>query len=248
MDSIKIFKGYNILPNPNIPNQPSTTTTTPTTTPKPCPHRNPLTTTVALSLILLLTLTLAAALVALIYESTTEAPDSPSESLNAVCSLTPHPRTCFTSISSLTFNSSLADPELIFTLSLRASLDQLKNLTSLPKTLISKSNDRRSESALRDCESLFGDAVSRLGDSVRAVEVGAGERVLDEGKIGDLMTWISGAMTYQETCLDGLEEMGSTVLGEVRVKVQKSKEYLSNSLAILANMQSLLQKFHLTMH
>jgi len=90
--------------------------------------------------------------------------------------------------------------------------------------------------------------VSRLGDSVRAVEVGAGERVLDEGKIGDLMTWISGAMTYQETCLDGLEEMGSTVLGEVRVKVQKSKEYLSNSLAILANMQSLLQKFHLTMH
>ena len=76
------------------------------------------------------------------------------------------------------------------------------------------------------------------------MEVGPKEKMLTEENVGDLKTWIRGAMTNLETCVDGLEEMGSTVLDEVKAKVQKSKEYLSNSLAILANIQTVLEKFH----
>ncbi|KAL1810232.1 hypothetical protein ACET3Z_027222 [Daucus carota] len=61
--------------------------------------------------------------------------------------------------------------------------------------------------------------------------------VLTRAEIRALNAWISAAMTDQETCLDGLEEMGSTVCDEVRAKVQVSRQCMSYSLAILASIQ-----------
>lgn len=90
--------------------------------------------------------------------------------------------------------------------------------------------------------------MSGLSDSVSAMEVGAEGKVLTAEKVNDLQTWISAAMTDQETCADGLEEMGETVVDEVKRRMQKSKELMSNSLAILAKMETLLEKFHLKMH
>lgn len=105
------------------------------------------------------------------------------------------------------------------------------------------------EAALRDCQGQIEDALSQLNDSVSAMEVvGPGEKMLTEAKIRDIQTWISGAMTDQETCLDGLEEMESTVLGEVKKKMQRSKEYISNSLAIVANFHTILDNLHVSLH
>ena len=91
--------------------------------------------------------------------------------------------------------------------------------------------------------------MSRLNDSVVAMEVGpGGEKVLTKTKIRDLQTWISAAMTDQETCLDGLEETVSTAFDEVKTKMKKSQEYTSNCLAILANIHTLLHDFNTPLH
>lgn len=104
------------------------------------------------------------------------------------------------------------------------------------------------EAALRDCRGQVEDALSQLNDSVSAMEVGPGEKVLTEAKIRDVQTWISGAVTDQETCLDGLLETQSTALDEVKKKMQRSKEYTSNSLAIVANIQTILDNLHMPLH
>jgi len=112
--------------------------------------------------------------------------------------------------------------------------------------MISNSNQG---AAFADCRSQIEDAVSRLNDSVVAMEVcSGGEKALTETKISDLRTWISAAMTDQETCLDGLEETGSTALDEVKTKMKKSQEYTSNCLAILANIHTLLRNFNMPLH
>lgn len=80
------------------------------------------------------------------------------------------------------------------------------------------------------------------------MEVGPGKKMMTESKIEDMRTWLSSAITDQETCLDGLEEMNSSVVEEVKNTMQPSKEFTSNSLAILANIKVLLQNFNLTMH
>ncbi|XVF09101.1 hypothetical protein REPUB_Repub07fG0062200 [Reevesia pubescens] len=148
--------------------------------------------------------------------------------------------------SSATVNASTkSDPEAILNLSLQVAITHLSNLSSSLKFF----NDLHSHPALKDCMTLFDDALSRLNDSLFAMKVGSGkEPVLTKEKISDIQTWISAAMSDQDTCNDGLEEMGSTVADEVKSQVQSCKESNSNSLAIVANMENLLQKFGITMH
>ncbi|KAI3717770.1 hypothetical protein L1987_69590 [Smallanthus sonchifolius] len=172
-----------------------------------------------------------------------------AESIKAVCAVTKHPESCFAEVCSVDFGD-VIDPEMIFNLTLRLAASEVANVSSLPKTLISKSSDLRTGSALRDCVSLFDDALSQLSWSVELMRVGPGdgEKVLTEEKVADLKTWISAAMTDQETCVEGLEEMGSTDVDEVKVRVQRSSEYMSNSLAILSNMEEILDWFGLHLH
>ncbi|KAG2679223.1 hypothetical protein I3760_11G041200 [Carya illinoinensis] len=238
MDSVNIFKGYgkvNDLEDQSSQHRNTTTTT-----------RKPLIFTFSILAILLLTLTIVVCIGVLIYHTETEPPEFPPlSSIRAVCEVTRYPESCFSSISSLNLNPNLmspepADPEAIFKLSLRVSIAELSNF----KPTISNSN----EVALGDCRSLIEDAMGRLNDSLVAMDVGPGEKVLTEAKIGDLKTWISAAMTDQETCLDGLEEMESTALQAVKTKMQKAREYTSNSLAILANLHTLRCQFHMSLH
>ncbi|KAL4566533.1 hypothetical protein LXL04_030649 [Taraxacum kok-saghyz] len=173
-----------------------------------------------------------------------------AESIKAVCAVTQHPESCFTDVSTID-SGNIADPEVIFNLTLRLAVNELANISSLPKTLISKSHDLRTGSALRDCATLFDDAVSQLSRSVDAMRVGPGggeEKLLTEVKVADMKTWISAAMTDQETCVDGLEEMGSPAVEEVKMRMQRSSVYMSNSLAILTNIDAILDKFGLRLH
>ncbi|KAL8097972.1 pectinesterase 1-like [Apium graveolens] len=248
MESINLVKGYGKVSTipAHIP---------PSHNPKlSATHRRK---TAVLSLVILISLLVVTTIAVLIHKSTTShksktnstTPPSQSLSLNAtestrlVCSVTQYPNSCFSSISSLKNLPPQLSPQLVFTLSLKISLSELKNVSVFPKTLISKSNEANTVSALRDCASLFDDAVSQLNNSVASVADGSDKEVLTEAEIADVNSWISAAMTDQETCFDGLEEMESSVLDEVKSKVQMSKECMSNSLAILANMHSLVDKF-----
>lgn len=202
---------------------------------------------IAISLAVFLTLIVASLITALIHESAAESKESePSElasnsidSLKTVCSVTRYPDSCFSSISSLNSPPS-NNPFRFFNLSLHASLLEVSSLQS-------QLTELNADPAMKDCAELLDDAASQLGRSAELICVSSGEKVLTEMRISDLQTWISAAMTDPETCLDGLEEMGSTAVGDFKLKGQKSQEYMSNSLAILNNIESLSQKFGLTM-
>ncbi|KAG5035474.1 hypothetical protein JHK87_010384 [Glycine soja] len=87
------------------------------------------------------------------------------------------------------------------------------------------------------------DVLGRLSDSLLAWAA------LTEVTISDVQTWASMAMTDQETCLDGLEEVGDVATMEEMKKIMKrANEYTSNSLAIVANIHNLLQRFYMALH
>ena len=87
-----------------------------------------------------------------------------------------YPDSCFSSItSSCSSPQKFIDPEAIFKLSLQVAIAELSNFKN---TMISNSNQ---EAAFADCQSQIKGAVSRLNDSVVAMEVrDRGERVRDE--------------------------------------------------------------------
>lgn len=242
MESINLVKGYGKV-NPS--EDPSSYSN-----PRAA-HKSRL--TIAVSLTLFLTLFICAFVGAFIHaydsDGRTPSPSSSSaDSLKIVCAVTQHPGSCFDSISSLNSTSTKPDPEQFLNLSLQATVKELTGISSLPKTLLSKINHPGTVSALKDCISLFDDALSQLNQSAELLNVGTGESALTVMKVKNMQTWISAAMTDQDTCLEGLDEMGSPLLGEVKARVQKAKEYMSNTLAILSNMPNLLKKFGISMH
>ncbi|KAJ7978409.1 Pectinesterase [Quillaja saponaria] len=215
-------------------------------------NKNPLIAAISIFAILSLTLTICLMLGAIHHESKTKSSETPlvssnsAESIKAICKVTRFPDSCFTSISSLhSFPQKLNDPEAILNLSLQVSINELSKLSSLFKTLGGSNSNK---AALSDCQDQIDESLSRLNDSVSAMKVGPGQKILTEAKINDIQTWISSAMTDQETCLDGLEEMESTALVEVKSKMHKSREYTSNSLAIIAHIHAILDEFHMPLH
>ncbi|MBA0778327.1 hypothetical protein Gotri_006199 [Gossypium trilobum] len=178
---------------------------------------------------------------------------TPAASLKAVCSVTQYPASCFSSISSIA-PSNTTVPELLFKLSLKVAIDELSSLSHYPAKLKAETNDIRLKSALQVCETMFDDALDRLNDSATSLEVGEGEKLLSDSKISDLKTWLSTAITDQETCLDSLEELNATkhfnatVVEEMKAAMQNSTEYASNCLAIVARILGLLTDLNIRIH
>ncbi|KAF5452883.1 hypothetical protein F2P56_027839 [Juglans regia] len=174
---------------------------------------------------------------------------NPAASLKAMCGVTQYPTSCYSSISSLD-TTNTTDPEVLFKLSLRVAIKELSELADeLPAKLIAKTNDTRVRDALIVCQGLFEDAVDRLNDSISSVEVGhQGEKLLSSANISDMKTWLSTTITDQETCLDALQEINSTLLENVKTAIQNSTEFSSNSLAIVTKILSLLANFNAPIH
>ncbi|KAH7546993.1 hypothetical protein FEM48_Zijuj01G0259900 [Ziziphus jujuba var. spinosa] len=173
---------------------------------------------------------------------------TPAMSLKAVCDVTQYPNSCFSSISSLD-SSNTTDPEVLFKLSLRVAASELSKLVRYPNQLIAKTNDVRVKEALGVCQTVFEDAVDRLNESISTMEVGEGGKILSESKIDSIKTWLSTAITDQETCLDALKDLNSTQLvKDLSTVMQNSTEFTSNSLAIVAKILGLLTSFNIPIH
>ncbi|KAG8490517.1 hypothetical protein CXB51_015770 [Gossypium anomalum] len=216
--------------------------------------------TLIILVLLLLTLITAAVVGIFLHKRSSSSPNTlplpvltPAASLKAVCSVTQYPASCFSSISSIA-SSNTTDPELLFKLSLKVAIDELSRLSNYPTKLKAETNDIQLKSALQVCETMFDDALDRLNDSATSLEVGEGEKLLSDSKIGDLKTWLSTAITDQETCLDSLEELNATkhfnatVVEEMKAAMQNSTEYASNSLAIVARILGLLTDLNIRIH
>lgn len=215
--------------------------------------------TLIILILLLLTLITAAVVGIFLHKRSSSSPNTlpppaltPAASLKAVCSVTQYPASCFSSISSIA-SSNTTDPELL-KLSLKVAIDELSSLSHYPTKLKAETNDIRLKSALQVCETMFDDALDRLNDSATSLEVGEGEKLLSDSKISDLKTWLSTAITDQETCLDSLEELNATkhfnatVVEEMKAAMQNSTEYASNSLAIVARILGLLTDLNIRIH
>ncbi|KAK9142114.1 hypothetical protein Syun_011514 [Stephania yunnanensis] len=128
---------------------------------------------------------------------------SSDQILKSLCNATQHPNSCLSSLA----NSHASDPVELFKLSLKVSLEELSNVSSVPKRMMGRVNGGKGvETALRDCEGLIGDAIDGVNKSIECF-----------------------------TCLDGLEEVGSggVVGDEMKVAMKDSVEFVSNSLAIV---------------
>ncbi|KAL1547880.1 pectinesterase [Salvia divinorum] len=149
--------------------------------------------------------------------------------LESICNVTLYQESCYSSISSL--NQSTKTPMQIFTLSLQVVLNELTSLKS--------STFPENASASNTCRRLIQDAADHV--SMSAASLSSDTVHWAE----DARTWLSTAVTDQQTCLEALTDPSANISVSTQVEIRASMAnaaiFTSNSLAIVSKIPDLIR-------
>ncbi|XP_057463165.1 21 kDa protein-like [Actinidia eriantha] len=157
-----------------------------------------------------------------------------TEFIKASCSIATYPQLCYSSLS--TYATQIqTNPKALATTAL-ATVRSTTILTS--KLSKSQGLKPREASTLIDCVEELGDAVDQLQKSIQ--ETGQGENTNLGFQMNDVQTWVSSALTDEDTCMDGFVENGmdGNVKTTLRGYVVKVAHMTSNALALVNNYAS----------
>ncbi|XVE56362.1 hypothetical protein DITRI_Ditri04bG0003300 [Diplodiscus trichospermus] len=167
------------------------------------------------------------------------APQSSTEFIRTSCSSTTYPKLCFESLST---RSSLiqTSPQLLAHAALDVTLSNAKSTSAMMLTL-SKSHGMkpREVQAMQDCVEELGGTIDELKNSISEMDKIKGSNF--GLMINDIQTWVSAALTDENTCSDGFQgnNMNGNVKTAVRIKVLTIAHLTSNALALVNNYASL---------
>ncbi|KAL5803464.1 hypothetical protein ACOSQ3_031923 [Xanthoceras sorbifolium] len=138
-----------------------------------------------------------------------------SKVITAVCQPTDYKETCVNSLKSSAGNTS--DPKELIKVGFQVPVNALKEAMKKSSAL----------KALEDCEELMDSAIDDLQNSFDKLGVS------DTSKLGDyvheLKIWLSGAVTFEVSCLDEFKNKTNNDIGEkIRNILQASRELTSN--------------------
>ncbi|XP_057510376.1 21 kDa protein-like [Actinidia eriantha] len=161
-----------------------------------------------------------------------------TEFIKTSCSITTYPQLCYSSLS--TYASKIqANPKTLATTALSTTLSAIRS-TKILTSKLSKSRglNPRVASALIDCIEELGDAVDQLQKSIQ--EMGQSENTHWGFQMNDVQTWVSSALTDEDTCMAGFAEngMGGSVKTTLRGYVVHVAHMTSNALALVNNFAS----------
>ncbi|XP_010069915.2 pectinesterase inhibitor 6 [Eucalyptus grandis] len=153
------------------------------------------------------------------------------------CSVTQYRELCVRSLASFS-GSAKRSPSRWARAGVSVSLSEVKNAGRyLEKVYTSRSLRGRNRAALSDCLECFQDAVDNLHKSLGLLRMLTRNDFND--RMSDLLTWMSAALTDEDTCLDGFEgQTGGRAVRAIHNRVQRVTYYTSNALALANKLAS----------
>nr|XP_043625326.1 pectinesterase inhibitor 7-like [Erigeron canadensis] len=159
------------------------------------------------------------------------------------CQTTLYPRLCFTSLSG--YSSAVQqNPARLARVAIGVTLSKANHMARYVSN-ISRSTDYdnpRVAAAIHDCHSVFEDAVDEIRGSLKQMRRlgGSGESL--RFQLSNVQTWMSAALTNEDTCTDGFEDMpDDEVKADVCNRAVKVKEVTSNALALVNSFANTIQ-------
>ncbi|EES02180.1 hypothetical protein BDA96_03G005500 [Sorghum bicolor] len=203
--------------------------------------------TILVSIVISVALAVAVSLA--IYFAVRPAPgDGPSlmattEAITRTCGPTLYPALCVSELAALPGAAAARDADLLVPMSLDATRRRVADaLADATELVAARAPLDRSAGAggygISDCLEMLEAAADLLSRSVAAVTAPAAAAAAIAHD--DVMTWLSAALTYHDTCRDGLHEEvdadgkddGRAVKAQMLGSLGNLMEHLSNSLAI----------------
>ncbi|XXG75935.1 hypothetical protein AAC387_Pa08g0399 [Persea americana] len=156
-----------------------------------------------------------------------------TEFIRTSCQVTKYPRLCFNSLAAYASTIQTSPMELAH-VALSVSLLNLQSTSAtLSRILASQGLKPREVGAIKDCIENICDSVDELNKSLKEMDYLKGPDF--EFHMSNLQTWVSAAMTGEDTCMDGVSgyNMNGNVKNAVRSCVVKDTKLTSNALALI---------------
>ncbi|XP_043717089.1 21 kDa protein-like [Telopea speciosissima] len=150
------------------------------------------------------------------------------------CSATRYPTLCVKSLS-IYANKIQQNPQQLAEAALTVSLNKARSAAAyVSKMTRVKGLKGRQRQAVKDCVDNMGDTVDRLSRSMK--EMGQTGRSSDfSWHMSNIQTWVSAALTDENTCSDGFagHGMDGNVKTAIRARILNVAQVTSNALALI---------------
>ncbi|KAL1531509.1 21 kDa protein-like [Salvia divinorum] len=156
-----------------------------------------------------------------------------TEFIRTSCSATSYPTLCYTSLSAHAA-AIQQNPKLLAHAALSVSLDTaVATSADMAKLSRAAGMTPREAGAMRDCVEELADSVDQIRKSIAELK-----RITPsnfEAVISDAQTWVSAALTDEDTCMDGFagKVMAGGMKTAVRGKIVNVAHMTSNALALI---------------
>ena len=173
--------------------------------------------------------------------ATQTAPTNGSDFIRSSCNTTLYPDICYTSLAGYS-TTVQQNPARLATAAIALTLSKVKRVAVFVSNLSRRADygaNPRAAAALHDCFSNFGDAVDEIYGSLKQMrQVGSGihsgSKESFRFQMSNVQTWMSAALTDEDTCTDGFEDVPE---GQVKTDVCDRATYVkkltSNALALV---------------
>ncbi|GAA0165696.1 esterase [Lithospermum erythrorhizon] len=154
----------------------------------------------------------------------------PTQAISRACDYTRYPTLCLDSL--LDFPGAMTaqtDRDLVH-IQVNLTLNRFSKALDFASEINNLPMDPRSRSAYEDCLELLQESVELLDRSL--VSVNSNEKGTTTHD--DVLTWLSSALTNQDTCEEGLTQSTTNLKNQMFAKLKDLSELVSNSLAIFA--------------
>jgi pectinesterase len=171
-----------------------------------------------------------------------DVPNTSTKVITQICQPTDYRETCVKSLSSAAGNTT--DPKELIKIAFRVTVAELKGAIANSSTLNALAKDNRTNFALENCRELMEYAIDDLNESFD--RIGAFDVSKLDEYAEDLKVWLSGAITYEQTCLDGFENTTGNAAEKMKDLLRTSQELTKNGLAIVSELSKFLADFQIS--
>ncbi|KAF5184980.1 Pectinesterase/pectinesterase inhibitor [Thalictrum thalictroides] len=150
--------------------------------------------------------------------------------ISNTCSRTHYPSLCTNSLLNIPDSLNATESQLVH-ISLSTTLRRMNLALYGASAIANTQMGTRERSAFEDCLELLEDSMDHI---TRSLKYSTGSETNKASSREDVTTWLSAALTNQDTCMEGFEGVSGTVKDQMVQNLRDVSELVSNSLAIYA--------------
>ncbi|XP_022756409.1 pectinesterase inhibitor 3-like [Durio zibethinus] len=143
-----------------------------------------------------------------------------------------YPSLCLRTLSS--YSGPANTPRDLAQAAVKVSLSRARKASNYLTTSVT-GKSKRERVALSDCVEQIAESVEELSKTLRELKHLRGETF--ELQMSNAQTWVSAALTNEDTCLDGFEGVDEKVKSDLKRKIRNVAKVTSNALYMINRLE-----------